>query len=561
MPSLAALLALGLLMLAAGIGLRDPSPPDEPRFVLAAQQMIASGDWLFPRRGSELYAHKPAVFMWLQAAAYTVVGNWRVAFLLPSLLAAMATLWLCWDLTARLWGRRFAPYAALALLLCLQFGLQARRAQIDMVLVALTTLSLWALLIHLLKGPNRPALWLGGFAAGLGTVTKGVGFLPLLVLLPWLRVRRDLQQGSVATPTGWRWSLLTVGFLCGVGLWLLPMLHGALGSDDPALHGYVDEILLRQTGERYANAWHHRQPPWYYLQVIATLWLPGALLLPWLLPAWVRRLRRRDPRQWLLLGWSVLVLLFFSLSAGKREVYIFPALPALCIAAAPLLPGLLRKPAVRRTLLGYVLALAAILVAIGVVGLTDAGGMASRLGEQRALTPTELGDAFVWVLLTGLAGLAVAGWGRRRRAGAVVIVFTTLLWGVHGLRLAPILDASSSARTLMQAVGARIGPQAELGMLAWREQHLLQADRPTTDFGFERPWHLQWQDASVWLQQRPAERWLFVLDDALSPCVDATQTVPIGRSSRRDWLLVPGSAWRAGCVTPEFASGDGAERD
>jgi 4-amino-4-deoxy-L-arabinose transferase-like glycosyltransferase len=178
--------------LAAGIGLRDPSPPDEPRFVLAAQHMVESGDWLVPRRGSEAYSEKPPVFMWLQAASYLVVRDWRVAFLLPSLLAALGTLWLTWDLAARLWGTRFAPYAAGALWICVQFGLQAHRGQIDMVLVFLTTLSVWALARHLLLGPAWRWAWLGGFAAGVGTVTKGVGFLPLLLLIPWAFVRRDL---------------------------------------------------------------------------------------------------------------------------------------------------------------------------------------------------------------------------------------------------------------------------------------------------------------------------------------------------------------------------------
>lgn len=61
--------------LAAGIGLRQPQPPDEPRFVLAARTMVESGQWLLPHRGVELYAEKPPVFMWLQAAAYEIVGS------------------------------------------------------------------------------------------------------------------------------------------------------------------------------------------------------------------------------------------------------------------------------------------------------------------------------------------------------------------------------------------------------------------------------------------------------------------------------------------------------
>ena len=34
-------------------------------------------------------------------------------------------------------------------------------------------------------------------------------------------------------------------------------------------------------------------------------------------------------------------------------------------------------------------------------------------------------------------------------------------------------------------VGQRIGPDAELGLVAWREQNLLMADRPAQTFGFK----------------------------------------------------------------------------
>ena len=49
-------MAMALLLLGAGIGLRDPWPSDEPRFALVAKQMVESGDWLFPHRGRELYS-------------------------------------------------------------------------------------------------------------------------------------------------------------------------------------------------------------------------------------------------------------------------------------------------------------------------------------------------------------------------------------------------------------------------------------------------------------------------------------------------------------------------
>lgn len=118
---------VAFVVLAAGLGLRDPWPADEPRFALVARQMVDSGDWLFPHRGTELYSDKPPMLMWLQAALYTVLRDWRIAFLLPSLLASMGTLWCVVDLGRRLWTRRVGLYAGWLLLFAVQFTYRPRR--------------------------------------------------------------------------------------------------------------------------------------------------------------------------------------------------------------------------------------------------------------------------------------------------------------------------------------------------------------------------------------------------------------------------------------------------
>ncbi|MEO7941184.1 MAG: hypothetical protein ABIR55_21375, partial [Burkholderiaceae bacterium] len=64
------LLLVAVVVLGAGIGLRDPWPSDEPRFTLVAKHMVETGDWLFPHRGTELYADKPPMLMWMEALAY-----------------------------------------------------------------------------------------------------------------------------------------------------------------------------------------------------------------------------------------------------------------------------------------------------------------------------------------------------------------------------------------------------------------------------------------------------------------------------------------------------------
>src|SRR6185503_4314268 len=130
LPPIAWLLLVALVVLGAGIGLRDPWPADEPRFALIARDMVESGQWFFPRVAGVLYPDKPPVFFWLIAAFYWLTGSLRLAFLLPSLLAGLGTLWLVYDLGSRLWDRRTGLAAAAILLVTLQFAMEARTAQI-----------------------------------------------------------------------------------------------------------------------------------------------------------------------------------------------------------------------------------------------------------------------------------------------------------------------------------------------------------------------------------------------------------------------------------------------
>ncbi|MBP8647396.1 MAG: glycosyltransferase family 39 protein [Thermomonas sp.] len=532
-----------LLILGTGLGLRDPWPADEPRFALVAKQMVESGDWLFPHRGSELYSDKPPLFMWLQAVVLSATGNLRIAFLLPSLLAALGTLWCVVDLGTRLWTRRVGLYAGWALLLALQFTWQAKKAQIDPLAVFWITLANYGLLRHLLRGPDWRMWALGWAAAGLGTITKAVGVLSLLMLLPaafarwrgWPAVRLHARN-----PRFW---LGPLAFVAACGVWLLPMLVAALGKQSPAYDAYINDILFRQTVTRYTNAWHHGQPPWYFIEVALTAWLPTVLALPWAIPAWRRRLQRRDARLLLPLGWVLLVLVFFSIPSGKRDMYILPALPMLCLALAPLLPGILRKQGAQRLLLGFVGLLSMAMVGAGLAMLVGEPGFERRFMEGRDAAVAE-GLAAMFVA-TGGVGIGALLWFGRRRAQAALVALLATLWVLYSLVAAPLLNDGSSSRGLMRQVGTAIGPTAQLGLVGWREQQLLMADRPAADFGFKRDPKAQFADALGWQRQAsPVPRWLLVEGSVLPACVDTARARDMGNANRRRWWLLPGAATR-----------------
>jgi 4-amino-4-deoxy-L-arabinose transferase-like glycosyltransferase len=546
---------LALLVLGAGLGLRDPWPADEPRFALVAKHMVESGDWLFPHRGSELYADKPPLFMWLQATAYSVVGNWRVAFLLPSLLAALGTLWCTVDLGRRLWTRRVGLCAGYALLFALQFTYQSKKAQIDPLVTFWITLGNYALLRFFLSTRDgqraegqRPewGMWaLGWFAAGLGTITKGVGVLALVMLLPGIYAAMRGWWGARAPLRDARTLLGPLAFLCAVSLWLVPMVVTALGSADPAYHAYLDNILFKQTAKRYAQSWDHPHPPWYFLEVML-MWLPALLALPWALPAWRRRLQRRDARYLLPLAWWLLVLVFFSIPSGKRDVYILPALPMACLALAPLLPGIVRRRDAQWLALGFSALLALAALALGATMLVSTPRFESKLIFERGMSLADA-HAGAWLLVAiGAWGAGCLLWFGRRRAAAGTIALLAGLWVLYGLVAYPLLTDSSSSAALMRETGRRIGPDAQLGLVAWREQNLLMADRRAETFGFSAPPREQMQRGIAWQRQLPARRWLLVQETALLPCVALAQAQGMGGANRREWWLLPAAA-TAGC--------------
>ena len=573
------LLLIAALVLFSGFLQRGPWPADEPRFTLVAQQMVVSGDYWFPHRGVQIYPDKPPLLMWLQAGLYHLTGSWNAAFILPSLLAGMATLLLVFDLSLRLFGVRAARISTLALLLSVHFSYQFKKAQIDPLLVFFVTLSVYALLRHLLLGAKQRWLFVGAFFAGVGVITKGVGVIALLIFLPYLLANRIQAKGIVhaaENTSTWRAFLLVLGgFLLPIALWLGPLIWQVYVSPSAERIAYLQNILLKQTAQRFAAAWHHQQGALYFPIVMLTTWMPVIFTLPWALRGWWRRLRgvnraagtsearpnrKPDARYLLLLGWVLCVLIFFSLSKGKRDMYILPALPMLAVVSGPALILAMRKTGFHVLCYSF-----AVLLSSALLG----GGVAALFAEPKFELNFEanyelmgVNDA-IWMLFAsvgalGLLSCALAIYWRRWRGGfaaycAALILVWTLIFGFVGY---PIFDATASARAVMQRARAAVGPQTTIGLVAWKEQNYLQLVGPKTDFGFLAPISAQRIAAFLWLRQQPNKRALFILDDALGPCVARSRSVNLGQANRRIWWLVKLDALEPNCDASSDANPD-----
>jgi 4-amino-4-deoxy-L-arabinose transferase-like glycosyltransferase len=528
------LLAFGLLLMATGLGLRDPWPPDEPRYALVAQDMLRSGDFLFPRIGGDLYGDKPPFFFWLVAAATALTGSLRVGFLLPSLLGGLGTVLLAYDLVRRARGREAGFATGLVLLLTFQFVWQARQAQIDGVLCFLTTLSLYGLMRHLCLGPARGWFLLGWAAAGIGVITKGVGFLPLLALIPFAVLVRRRWRAAVPRIG----ALGVAGLVCmllAIGVWFVPMMIASSAGGD--LLAYRNEILFHQTVARFADAWHHHAPVYYYVvKIIPLYWLPLIALTPWLVPRWRQAFRDRDTLTAVLLAWVVIVVLFFTLSAGKRTLYVLPAVPALAMAAGAWLPELLRARGPGRLAFGLASLLTLVVVAATAV-LIARPARAEHVAQVYGMQPVlPLALLSVWCV----AVLVVCV---RRREGwlAYAGVLTSMLV-FTGAVVYPGLNAARSARAFTARIEQAAAGVRELGLVQPKEQYLLQIRRPVYNFG-----HARWRDkdgeaadAARWLAADPS-RALVMHKRIRERCFVGASAVDLGKANNQHWFLVTGA--------------------
>jgi len=302
-----------------GLGDRNIWIPLEARYALVAREMLDARHWILPHLGGEVYADKPPLLFWSIAFISSLgsgVTEWTAR--LPTALAAVSVCLVTWRMGVRLFSATAGLMAALVLATSGGFFWSGRQALPDMLLTLWTTGACWALWEWFSRQRRKAAL-VAGICMGLATLTKGpVGLvLPTLSGLTYLTVRGQL-------PKLWgRSALMCLGAFLGVTLsWFVPAV--AQGGLE-----YAQTTLLHHSLERYVRAWEHTAPWYFYLSAFPAEFLPWTLFLPQALLAGVR-LPRHQRREgwWFALCWLVTILGFFSISSGKRDIYILPAFPA-----------------------------------------------------------------------------------------------------------------------------------------------------------------------------------------------------------------------------------------
>jgi 4-amino-4-deoxy-L-arabinose transferase-like glycosyltransferase len=471
-------------MFLVNLGLPSLWDKDEGRNATAALEMLKSGDYIVPHFNSELRVDKPALLYWLQAAAYKVFGIHEFSARLPSALASLLTLLLCYELGRSLFGKTTGLLAALIVCTTPFMCGAARFANPDALLQLFIVSIMFCFWQSLPRTPyvndqrtprisggsstssisctNRGGspLWFVamGAAAGLAALAKG----PVGVVLPGSAI------AIYCWWTGQGRNLFRPALFLAAATCLLVALpwYVAVGLETKAR--FLSGFFLDHNIQRFlAPMENHRGSLVYY---------PAALLVgtaPWSVFWWLLcRPTKQISEHRFLASWLVVVLLFFSMAATKLPNYVLPAMLPCALLVAHQMIRWCRGEIQLPMWLTYLS-----LFSIGVIGVIVVVGTmlaAGTIPGLRGRTYPGL-ERLAPLGLVPIVGAAVACWLMRRgqRVGVVwALAITSIGFSLPlGLWASAVLDDFKAPRALLEHTQAQ-RTDLPLDIYCWNVAHL-----------------------------------------------------------------------------------------
>lgn len=294
--------------------------PDEPRYASVARSMAESGDWITPVLWDEPWFEKPALLFWLGGLAHNagIEAYTRV----PVALLSLAFLIYFFRTTRKQFDEPTAATATAILATSAGWVAYSDAGVFDAPVAVFTSAALLAL-VPWVRNPDTPnarrCMPAFGALLGIAVLSKGlVGpAIAALALVPAL-LTQPRRAFDLVGPR----ALVPFGAVCVPWYLACYWRNGSV---------FVEEFIMRHHWDRFFSpALQHEQPIWFFAPVLLGFMLPWTPLLFGL---------RRDtlwgkPLFRFLSAWTVLPLVFFSVSVNKLPGYILPVLPPLAILLA-----------------------------------------------------------------------------------------------------------------------------------------------------------------------------------------------------------------------------------
>jgi 4-amino-4-deoxy-L-arabinose transferase-like glycosyltransferase len=432
------LVLLAAALLPYWINLGDASIWDanEAFYVETPREMIERGDYVNPSFNYEPRFNKPVLSYWIVAGLYQLFGVSVGVQRLAIAGAAMLMIGAAYFLARAVSPHPLAPVlAALGLAAGPRMFMFSRRILIDMAVTALMTLTLLFFVLAE-RYPHRRRLFLVLMyvSVGLGVLAKGpvAAAIPLVVFLAYLGAYREWHRlREMMIPAG-----IVIALVIAAPWYVLLYLQ----------HGwtYITGFFIGENLGRFTETVGvQARGPLFYLPVLFSDALPWSLCLPAIVAAWAGERHRADLRhriRTLLLLWVGLIVLLFSFSQTKQDLYVFPIVAAIAALGGDWVARMLDiGPAAsesreRGWLTVSLSVLAVILVALGAFVLYV-------FGAAQTVYRVDGAQLAGWLAASGGLVIGVCAW-RRQRMPAVAValaVFIAFNW-VLALRALPSFE-------------------------------------------------------------------------------------------------------------------------
>jgi 4-amino-4-deoxy-L-arabinose transferase-like glycosyltransferase len=450
--------------------------PDEPRFAAVAEELRSfehgpEGLVVLHLNGAP-YTQKPPLYYWMAALLGALPGRvTELAARLPSALAGLGCIWLTIQFGTALTRRPAVGLISGAVLLTVfRFAHLARRAQLDIVLTFFVMLALYAL--FQLRQPDaqdatrregRRWFYLLHTALALAVLTKGpVALLPIPAFALYLSWQGQLRTFRQVFPLR--------SFVISLG----PAIAWMALAISLAPAGFFDQAVVQNLFGRFFSGTAHVRPFAYFFYHFPLEFLPWSMLWPWVgIHLWRTRGRESNSAQRdgtrLLIVWVAVCFCFFSLSAGKRGLYLLPTYPAVAILCGVAIDAFLaRRDRWPRILWAALAGLALLAFGFGAF-IWQRGGLELQAYPGFAL-PQVFGSSLVGIALVSLiagATLILRGAPSHRQLGAPLAGIYLLEVLVFAVAY-PAFDDEKSPRPISQAAAALSESEAPIGVFDHR---------------------------------------------------------------------------------------------
>jgi 4-amino-4-deoxy-L-arabinose transferase-like glycosyltransferase len=384
---------------------------NEAFYMQTPREMMEAGDYVTPTFNFQLRMNKPVLSYWLVALSYHLFGISEWSERLPIALGGIGIIATAFGLGRLMAGTIGGLFAALVLATSPRLLLLARRIIIDIQV----TMFMGLVLLFFALSETRPArrrlyLCLMYVAAGLGVLTKGpvAVFIPAVVFLVYLGSQKRLADI--------RRMMLPLGAVISLAI-VVPWYYFVYRE-----HGweYIGSFIFGENLGRYAQAvGEQSRGLLFYVPVMMADLFPWSLLLP--VALWWA-VRERTPVARLLVIWITTIVVFFSLSGTKEDLYILPIVSAEAALIGAMVGTALDGRALSHPAAWFAGAAASVLVIAGAVAFW-LFSMSDRysLDGAAAVAITAIAGGFValavsfrrqlFLAVTTIAGtLVIVGW-------------------------------------------------------------------------------------------------------------------------------------------------------